>query len=63
MDDVSKEKIKLENVNPPGMKMPVRESDPPLTKRDPFTINITVNDDAVKIDSSHPDIGSKNVPL
>jgi hypothetical protein len=28
-----------------------------------FTINITINDDSVKIDSSHPDIGSKIVPV
>jgi hypothetical protein len=61
MDDVEKEKIKLENVTPPGMKMPVKETEKP--KKDPFTINITVSDDAVKVDSSHPDIGSKNLPL
>jgi hypothetical protein len=43
------------------MKMPVKETEKP--KKDPFTINITVSDDAVKVDSSHPDIGSKHLPL
>jgi hypothetical protein len=32
-------------------------------KRNPFSINITVSDDAIKIDSTHPEIGSKTVSV
>lgn len=55
-EDVEKDRIKLENVKPPGMKMPVKEEPKPEQPHAPFTINITVNDDAVNIDSSNPDI-------
>jgi len=32
-------------------------------KRNPFSINITVSDDAIKIDSNHPEVGSKTVSV
>lgn len=69
-EDVDKSKIKLEHVKAPGAASPAKPQPQPQpkpaqssVKKSPFTINITVNEDSVKIDSSHPDIGSKTIPV
>jgi hypothetical protein len=67
---VDKSKITLKAVTPPSgqqiAKMPGSDTSKiesqSKPKQNPFSLNITVNEDGdIKIDSSHPDIGSKTV--